>query len=159
MKVCTAVDNVNFNQRVNFFSKIERYFDGLKNRKFALWGLSFKPNTDDIREAPSIDIARSLIGSGANVYAHDPVASDNFKELFSDSIVFSNDNYKILKDCDALIINTEWSEYKQPDFEKIKSLLKTPVIFDGRNLYNKQKMNDLGFFYSNVGFYPKDEIT
>ena len=158
MKVCSAVDKVNANQRVNFFSKIEKYFNGLKNRKFALWGLSFKPNTDDIREAPSIDIARSLIGSGANVYAHDPVASDNFKELFSDSIVFSNDNYKILKDCDALIINTEWSEYKQPDFEKIKNLLKTPVIFDGRNLYNKEKMSDLGFFYSNIGFYPEDGI-
>mgnify|MGYP001379548053 CR=1 FL=1 len=158
MKVCSAVDNVNANQRVNFLAKIDKYFDGLKNRKFALWGLSFKPNTDDIREAPSIDIAKSLIDSGANVYAHDPVASDNFKELFSNSIVFSDDNYKILKDCDALIINTEWSEYKQPDFEKIKSLLRTPVIFDGRNLYNKQKMSDLGFFYSNIGFYPEDDI-
>ncbi|MBT3475974.1 UDP-glucose/GDP-mannose dehydrogenase family protein [bacterium] len=158
MELCTAVDNVNANQRVNFFKKIEEHFKILKNKRFALWGLSFKPNTDDIREAPSIDIARFLIGSGAKVLAHDPVASENFKELFSDSIAFSSDNYNILRDCDALIINTEWSEYKQPDFEKIKNLLKTPVIFDGRNLYNKQKMKDLGFFYSNIGFYPENGI-
>lgn len=157
MVICNAVDNVNSNQRINFFKKIESYFKVLSGKKFAFWGLSFKPNTDDIREAPSIDIARSLLGSGANINAHDPVASENFKELFSDSITFSDDNYGILKDCDALIINTEWSEYKQPDFKKIKSLLKTPVIFDGRNLYNKQQMEDLGFFYANIGYYPTNE--
>ena len=158
MEVCTAVDNVNINQRVNFYKKIENFFQNLKNKKFALWGLSFKPNTDDIREAPSIDIARYLLSSGSILFAHDPVATENFKEIFSDSITFSNDNYEILKDCDGLIINTEWSEYKQPDFERIKKLMKTPVIFDGRNLYNKEKMSSLGFFYSNIGFYSEDGI-
>jgi UDPglucose 6-dehydrogenase len=157
MELCSAVDNVNAKQRVNFFKKIEDYFKVVKNKKFALWGLSFKPNTDDIREAPSIDIARYLIGAGAKVVAHDPVAAGNFKELFSDSITFSDDNYGLLTDCDALIINTEWSEYKQPDFDKIKTLMKSPVIFDGRNLYNKQKMKDIGFYYSNIGFHPENE--
>ena len=157
MELCSAVDNVNANQRINFFKKIEQYFGDLKNKKFALWGLSFKPNTDDIREAPSIDIARFLLGAGARLVAHDPVAVNNFSDLFSDSITFSDDNYSILKDCDALIINTEWSEYKQPDFNRIKNLLKSPVIFDGRNLYNKQKMKDIGFYYSNIGFQPENE--
>ena len=157
MELCSAVDNVNANQRINFFKKIEQSFGDLKNKKFALWGLSFKPNTDDIREAPSIDIARFLLGAGARLVAHDPVAVNNFSDLFSDSITFSDDNYSILKDCDALIINTEWSEYKQPDFNRIKNLLKSPVIFDGRNLYNKQKMKDIGFYYSNIGFQPQNE--
>ena len=157
MTVCSSVDKVNSNQRKIFIDKIKNYFGKIQGKRFAVWGLSFKPNTDDIREAPSIDIIRDLISEGAHINAHDPVASTNFKQLFNENIKFYSDSYDILDGSDALIINTEWSQYKQPDFSKIKKLLKNPVIFDGRNLYNKEKLLELGFFYSNVGFYPKDD--
>ena len=156
LEICTAVDSVNNLQREKFFKKIKNHFQDLTDKRFAVWGLSFKPNTDDIREAPSIDIVNNLISNGALVNAHDPVASLKFKELFSENIEFFSDNYETLDGCDALIINTEWSEYRQPDFAKIKKLLKNPVIFDGRNLYDEQKLADLGFFYSNVGFHPSN---
>tara|TARA_Y100000590_G_scaffold358360_1_gene413682 strand:+ start:3900 stop:5213 length:1314 start_codon:yes stop_codon:yes gene_type:complete len=156
LEICTAVDSVNNLQREKFFKKIKNHFEDLTDKRFAVWGLSFKPNTDDIREAPSIDIINNLISNGALVNAHDPVASLKFKELFSENIEFFSDNYETLDGCDALIINTEWSEYRQPDFAKIKKLLKNPVIFDGRNLYDEQKLADLGFFYSNVGFHPSN---
>ena len=156
LEICTAVDSVNNLQREKFFKKIKNHFEDLTDKRFAVWGLSFKPNTDDIREAPSIDIINNLISNGALVNAHDPVASLKFKELFSENIEYFSDNYETLDGCDALIINTEWSEYRQPDFAKIKKLLKNPVIFDGRNLYDEQKLADLGFFYSNVGFHPSN---
>ncbi len=156
LELCRAVDNVNNMQRQRFFEKIKTYFADLKNKKFAVWGLSFKPNTDDIREAPSIDIINNLIRSGARINAHDPVAMENFKEIVGENVKFFLDSYDTLKDCDALIINTEWSEYKQPNFHRIKELLKNPIIFDGRNLYNEQKLADLGFFYSNTGFHPNN---
>jgi len=157
LELCRAVDNVNNLQRQKFFEKIKNYFKDLKNKKFAIWGLSFKPNTDDIREAPSIDIINNLIRFGAKINAHDPVAIKNFKELFNENIEYFSDNYDTLKDCDALIINTEWSEYRQPDFNRIKKLLKNPIIFDGRNLYDERKLSDLDFFYSNIGFHPNDD--
>ena len=157
LQLCKAVDSVNILQRKIFFEKINNYFDNLEKKKFAVWGLSFKPNTDDIREAPSVEIIQNLIKSGSIINAHDPAASDNFSKVVNENINFFNDNYEALDGCDALIINTEWSEYRQPDFNKIKELLKNPVIFDGRNLYNEQKLSDMGFFYSNVGSHPLND--
>jgi len=157
LSICEAVNNVNDQQRQRFFNKIKDYFKDLNNKRFAIWGLSFKPNTDDIREAPSIDIIKNLIHDGAKINAHDPVAIGNFKELIKDDIDYFSNSYDTLKGCDALIIHTEWNEYRQPNFNRIKKLLKNPIIFDGRNLYNEQKLSDLGFFYTNIGFYPSDD--
>ena len=158
LSVIKSVIKSNENRSNLLLNRVYEILDKkVKNKKITFLGVTFKPNTDDIREAPSIDIARFLLGAGAKLVAHDPVAANNFSNLFSDSITFSNDSYIILEDCDALIINTEWSEYKQPDFSRIKNLMKSPVIFDGRNLYNKQKMKDIGFYYSNIGFQPENE--
>ena len=127
------------------------YKEGLKGKKFAVWGLAFKPETDDIREAPSLDIIESLIESGAAVSAFDPEAMDHVKKVFNDKIGFAANQYDALEGADALIIVTEWSLFRNPDFDRMESLLKSKVIFDGRNLYDLQKMIDLGYYYNSIG--------
>ena len=150
--ICKAVDEVNSAQREIFFNKIFDFYNkDISNNKFAVWGLSFKPNTDDIREAPALFIIEKLLENGAQVSVHDPSAIENVKELFGDKIEYFNSNYDVCNGADALIICTEWSEYRQPNFEKLSCLLKSPVIFDGRNLYNKEKMDKHGFNYFGVG--------
>ena len=129
----------------------------MKGLNFAIWGLSFKPNTDDIREAPSIDIVKNLLDNHAKVSVNDPAALNNFKNLFGDKVQYFENNFDALNDANCLIINTEWSIYRQPDFNTIKERMKDKVIFDGRNLYNPKKLKSLGFYYSNVGYSPKDE--
>ena len=157
MNLCSSVDKVNNLQREIFFNKIKEYFKDLKGLNISIWGLSFKPNTDDIREAPSINVINNLLDNGANISVNDPVAMDNFKKVFGDKIKYSENNYEILENSDCLVINTEWSVYRQPDFDLIKKKMKKPIIFDGRNLYNPQKLKSLGFYYSNVGFTPDNE--
>tara|TARA_B100000676_G_scaffold41748_3_gene39745 strand:- start:3474 stop:4784 length:1311 start_codon:yes stop_codon:yes gene_type:complete len=157
MDLCSSVDKVNNLQREIFFNKIKEYFKDLKGLNISIWGLSFKPNTDDIREAPSINVINNLLDNGANISVNDPVAMDNFKKVFGDKIKYSENNYDILENSDCLVINTEWSVYRQPDFDLIKKKMKKPIIFDGRNLYNPQKLKSLGFYYSNVGFTPDNE--
>jgi UDPglucose 6-dehydrogenase len=152
LKVSRATDEVNTMQRELFWRKIKIFFGGeLKGKKIGVWGLSFKPKTDDLREAPSLFIIDKLLSFGADVSVHDPVAIDNAKEYLKNKVTYAKSNYDACFEADALVIHTEWNEYRQPDFERLKNLMKTPVIFDGRNLYNPEKLEKLGFRYFGVG--------
>jgi UDPglucose 6-dehydrogenase len=151
-KILNAVEEVNSSQKSIIIPKIKNYFAGnLRGKKIALWGLAFKPDTDDIREAPSRYIIDHLLEDGAEVHAFDPEAMNNTKDIYENTISFGSNAYDVLKDSDALIIATEWGVFRTPDFEKIGSLLKEKVIFDGRNLYDLQKMTSLGFRYFSIG--------
>jgi UDPglucose 6-dehydrogenase len=116
-----------------------------------LWGLAFKPNTDDIREAPALAIIEELLKEGASVTAFDPEAMANVKKILGDKIIFADSQYDAIKDCDALIVATEWNEFRTPDFDRMVSLMKNKVIFDGRNVYEPGMMRDLGFHYESIG--------
>lgn len=151
-KILEAVMQVNEKQKIHLMPKLKSYFNNeLNGKKIALWGLAFKPNTDDIREAPALSIIKDLIGEGATVTAYDPEAMANVKKEIGDKITYTENQYDALKDADALVIATEWSEFRTPDFNKIKSLLKNPVIFDGRNLFELYQMKDCGFHYVSIG--------
>ncbi|MEO8721342.1 MAG: UDP-glucose/GDP-mannose dehydrogenase family protein [Ginsengibacter sp.] len=151
-KILEAVMKVNENQKVHLLPKIKKYFkNNLKGKRIALWGLAFKPNTDDIREAPALNIIERLINEGASVVVYDPEAMPNVKREVGDKILYAENQYDALKDANALIIATEWSAFRTPDFNKIKSLLKSPVIFDGRNLFELYQMEEHGFHYESVG--------
>jgi len=151
-KILNAVMDVNEIQKKVLVEKVKKYFKGdIKGKKFALWGLAFKPETDDIREAPALYIIDELLKAGASVTAFDPEAMPNIKALIGDKIAYADDEYEVLKDADALLILTEWSVFRTPDFEQVEQLLKTKVIFDGRNLYDLQKMIDCGFYYNSIG--------
>jgi UDPglucose 6-dehydrogenase len=152
LAILKAVDSVNMKQRGVILRKIERHFNGnIQGKTFAVWGLSFKPMTDDIREAPALDIIKELLSQGANVRAHDPVAAENVKTIFSDTIEYCAKALDTLKGADALIIVTEWNEFRNPDFGMIKQLLNSPVIFDGRNIYDPAEMASQGFIYYGIG--------
>ncbi len=151
LKLLKEVINVNDFQKEFFFSKIQKVFGNLEGKTLAVWGLAFKPNTDDMRDAPSIDIINRLLEKKVKIKAFDPVAVDNSREIFNDNIEFGSNMYDILKDADALIILTEWNEFKQADFEKIKKSLSSPIIIDGRNIYDQDKLKGMGFEYYGVG--------
>ncbi len=153
MKLCSAVDEVNTGQREMFFNKIRDFFPrGLKGVRIALWGVSFKPNTDDTRESPAIYIMRELMREGATVCAHDPVAFDGAaKNSIPSGVERARTSYEACKGADALFISTEWNEYRQPDFGKLLSTMKSPVVFDGRSIYSPQAMKKMGFRYFCVG--------
>lgn len=154
-KILKSVMDVNENQVKRFYEKILNHYSGnIKGKKFALWGLAFKPNTDDVREAPSIKLIMKLIESGASVSAYDPEARETTKSIIKDAIIYAEHPYQALEQADALIIVTEWNEFRSPDFGKIKSMLKEPVIFDGRNLYDLDKMRENKFIYYSVGRVP-----
>lgn len=151
-KILKSVVDVNKNQVNLFFSKIVKHYKGnIRGRHFGLWGLSFKPNTDDIREAPALALIDLLVKGGASVRAYDPEAVANTRNLIGDKISYGENAYKAIENADALIIVTEWNEFRTPDFNKIKDLLKEPVIFDGRNLYDIEKMDNLKFNYYSIG--------
>ncbi|HVV54762.1 MAG TPA: UDP-glucose/GDP-mannose dehydrogenase family protein [Mucilaginibacter sp.] len=151
-KILNAVMDVNKTQRKVFVEKVKKYFNGdLKGKKFAMWGLAFKPETDDIREAPALFVINELLKEDAQVAAFDPEAMNNVKAVVGDKISYGSDQYDVLKDADALLIMTEWSVFRTPDFDAIAGLLKNKVIFDGRNLYDLQKMIDCGFYYNSIG--------
>jgi UDPglucose 6-dehydrogenase len=151
-KLLNSVMEVNETQKKVLFEKVKTYFKGnLVGKKFALWGLAFKPGTDDIREAPALYIIEELLQAGAQVVAFDPEAMPNVKRLLGDTIIFSENAYDALQDADALLIATEWSVFRNPDFEVLAQKLKNKVVFDGRNLYDLQKMIDLGFYYNSIG--------
>ena len=151
-KILEAVMEVNDNQKKHLLPKIFSFFNNdLKGKKIALWGLAFKPNTDDIREAPALKLIKELTAAGASIVAYDPEAMVNVKEEIGDVIAYAESQYEALKEADALLIATEWSEFRTPDFLKIKSLLKKPVIFDGRNLFELYQMEEHGFHYESVG--------
>src|SRR3569832_1599855 len=151
-KILNSVLKVNEIQKKVLVEKVKKYFKGdIKGKKFALWGLAFKPETDDIREAPALYIIDELLKAGASVTAFDPEAMPNIKALLGDKIEYAADQYDALRDADALLIVTEWSVFRTPEFEQLESLLKNKVIFDGRNLYDLQKMIDCGFYYNSIG--------
>ncbi len=151
-KTLTAVMDVNEKQKVVIVEKIKKYFNNdLKGKKIALWGLAFKPDTDDIREAPALYIIDELVAAGANIAAFDPEAMNNVKKLIGDKITYMSDEYEACADADCLLIATEWSVFRTPDFDKLGSLLKNKVIFDGRNLYENSKMKELGYYYNSIG--------
>jgi UDPglucose 6-dehydrogenase len=151
-KLLKAVMDVNEKQKTVLVEKLLKYYKGdIKGKHFALWGLAFKPETDDIREAPALYIIDELLKQGATVSAFDPEAMANVKTLLGDSISFTENQYDALINADALLIATEWSVFRNPNFEKMDSLLANKVVFDGRNLFDLQKMIDLGYYYNSVG--------
>ncbi len=158
MKILKAVEIVNKKQKIILFNKIKKYFKSLnqdlKGMNIGIWGLAFKPGTNDMREAPSEVIIRALVEEGAKIHVHDPKAKEEATKIFHDiidHITFYKNNYDALKECDAMVLLTEWHIYRQPDFDKIKKLLKYPAIFDGRNLYNPDYVRELGFEYFGIG--------
>lgn len=151
-KILKAVERVNDLQKLHLMPRIKDYFKSdLKGRHFALWGLSFKPNTDDIREAPALYLIDALLAEGATLSVFDPEAMNNVKALLGDKVVYAEGQYAALKDADALIIATEWSEFRTPDFDMINQSLKNKVIFDGRNLFDVKYISELGYHYESIG--------
>lgn len=151
-RILRTVDETNNQQKHVLFRKLMDYFGGnLKGRTIGVWGLSFKPRTDDIREAPSLVLIRSLLEAGATVKVHDPVALDNVREELGEIVTYCIHHYDACDGADAIAIVTEWNEFRNPDFDYIKLKMKSPVIFDGRNLYDRRKMAARGFYYSGVG--------
>lgn len=152
MRILEAVENVNEDQKSRLFNKVSKHFKGeLKGKTFALWGLSFKPKTDDMREAPSLVIIEHLLRAGANVKAFDPVAMHEAKKIIGEQITYCKDQYDTLIDADALLIATEWPEFRSPNFNVISKLMKSKVVFDGRNIYDIEEMHELGFTYYCIG--------
>ena len=152
LRVLSAVERVNSLQKLVIPEKITNiYGESLSNKVFGIWGLAFKPGTDDMREAPSISVINTLLDKGAKIKAFDPVASDEAKRIFKESIDLYDDPIEVVKDADALIILTEWKEFRSPDFNKVKSFLRSPKIFDGRNLYDPALMRNIGIDYFPIG--------
>lgn len=151
-RILDAVMDVNERQKIHLVSKIKAYFNNdLQGKHFAIWGLAFKPNTDDIREAPALEIISSLVKAGATVSAYDPEAMPNVMAILGDEIQFAETQYECLKGADALIVATEWNEFRTPDFDKIVSGLKQRVIFDGRNVFDATQIREKGFYYDSIG--------
>ena len=151
-KILDSVMDVNEKQKTIIVGKIKDYFkNNLKGKKIAIWGLAFKPDTDDIREAPSLYIIKKLLEEGASISAFDPEAMENVRKIFGDKIEFVKDHYEALKEADALVIATEWSLFRTPDFNKMSKYMKDKVIFDGRNLYDLNQIEELGFYYRSIG--------
>jgi UDPglucose 6-dehydrogenase len=151
-QILNAVMEVNENQKTHIVTKIKRYYNNdLSGKRFAVWGLAFKPNTDDIREAPALEIINALLEEGASVCAFDPEAVKNVQNILGDKISYAETQYECIDGADALIIATEWNEFRTPDFDKILSYLKDPVIFDGRNVFDVPTMEKKGFHYESIG--------
>ena len=154
-RILEAVMKVNEDQKLHLIPKLKRYFNGdLKGKKIALWGLAFKPNTDDVREAPAFYMIDALLEAGATVHAFDPEAVNNTKQHYGDKIQYGENQYECLEGADALIIATEWNEFRTPNFLKIVSAMKNKAIFDGRNLFETKAIRDLGFHYESIGRAP-----
>jgi|TARA_B110000879_G_scaffold48373_1_gene68171 UDPglucose 6-dehydrogenase len=150
-EIINSVLEVNATQKTKIVEKLISYFGDLKGKRFAIWGLAFKPDTDDIREASALYMIDELVKAGAEIIAFDPEAAENVKSEIGDKIEYAKDQYSCIEGADALLIATEWSVFRTPDFDKMKSLLKQPIIFDGRNLYGIEQMEGLGFYYNSMG--------
>jgi UDPglucose 6-dehydrogenase len=150
-RILQAVESVNKAQKERLVEKMEQHFTRLAGKTIALWGLAFKPRTDDMREAPAIAIIERLLAAGATVRAYDPAAAPVAKRLFEGRIALCEKSYDALAGADALAIVTEWNEFREPDFEKMRSMLRSPVVFDGRNIYSPEQMRALGFTYFSIG--------
>jgi UDPglucose 6-dehydrogenase len=150
-KVLKAVEAVNQRQKLVLVKKLESHFKSLKGKTIAIWGLAFKPKTDDMREAPAVPIITGLLEKGARVQAYDPEAMDVARGIFGSKVTFAKKSYDALRDADALAIVTEWHEFREPDFVRMRKLMRNPIIFDGRNIYHPQQMQAHGFTYSSIG--------
>jgi UDPglucose 6-dehydrogenase len=152
MQILQAVDAVNQNQATRFFQKVQKHFKGeLRDKRLAIWGLSFKPRTNDMRDAPAIKIIESLLANGASVAAYDPEAMDEGKRIFGNRIQLTSNNYSCIEGADALLLVTEWQAFRNPNFERMKTVMRHPVIFDGRNIFDPAQLRQLGFTYYSVG--------
>jgi UDPglucose 6-dehydrogenase len=151
LRILQSVEDVNEDQKAVLFNKIKAHYGDLKGKHFAMWGLSFKPDTNDMREAPSLVICEQLIAVGATVTAYDPVSMPEAKHMIGDKINYAEDAYAALEGADALLLVTEWREFRVPDWDRLKKALKQPVVFDGRNIYSGPEMAELGFYYSGIG--------
>jgi len=150
-RILRAVEDVNLSQKTRLATKMRTHFGTLDGKTIAVWGLAFKPRTDDMREAPSIPLIHALLADGAAVQAYDPEATKVAKGIFGNKVTFATKNYDALKGADGLAIVTEWSEFRRPDFEKMRKLMRSPVIFDGRNLFTPEQMKQSGFTYYSIG--------
>jgi len=154
-RMLDSVMQVNDGQKIRLFEKAKQHFNGdLKGKKVALWGLAFKPDTDDIREAPALELISAFLDAGANVHAYDPEAMKNVMKQVGKTISYGSDEYDVLKDADLLVIATEWSVFRTPDFSKMAEVMKNKLIFDGRNLYDLKQMKEIGFSYYSIGREP-----
>jgi UDPglucose 6-dehydrogenase len=152
LDILKAVESVNYRQKEVLVNKINTHFKGdLKGKKFGMWGLAFKPKTDDMREAPSLVIIEKLLAAGATVVAYDPVAKEEAKHILGDTITYANDEYDAVIDADALILVTEWPEFRIPNFRVLEKLMKNKLIFDGRNIYDPEEMEELNYTYYAIG--------
>jgi len=151
LRVLDAVEDANDAQKHLLFKKVEKCLGSVKGKRVAVWGLAFKPNTDDMREAPALVLIEELLAAGAEVVAHDPVAMHETERRIGKTITYAESNYEALEGADALVVVTDWNEYRHPDFERIKTTLRSPIVVDGRNLYDAQKMRTMGFTYSSIG--------
>ena len=150
-RILRAVDAVNEAQKVRLLAKLQGHFGSLKGKTIAVWGLAFKPRTDDMREAPSVAIINGLLAQGAKVQAYDPQAERTARRIFGDRIIYASRSHEALKGADALAIVTEWNEFREPDFARMRTLMRTPVIVDGRNLFSTEQMRAQGFAYFSIG--------
>ena len=150
-KILSAVETVNAQQKTKLFAMLKKHFGSLKGKTVAVWGLSFKPRTDDMREAPSIPLVEALLAAGVNVHAFDPEAIRVAKGIFGSRVSYAATSYDAVKGADALVIVTEWNEFRRPDFARIRALMRTPVVFDGRNLFAPSQMKQNGFTYYSIG--------
>jgi UDPglucose 6-dehydrogenase len=153
-RILKAIDDINRRQKMLLVEKVKNHFKGnIKGKVFTVWGLSYKPRTDDIREAPARTVTEALLKEGAKIQAYDPAANENFKQLFKSNknVKIFSSNYSALKNSDGLILVTEWNEFRRPDIDKMKSLMKTYVVFDGRNIYDPKVLKAKGFAYYGVG--------
>ena len=152
LEVLKSVEDVNDRQKEVLFNKVNKHFNGdLKGKRIAIWGLSFKPNTDDMREAPALVIIDKLVSAGAKMIGYDPVAMKECKRRIGDKIEYANDQYEAIKDADALLLVTEWSEFRVPKWKEMESIMKSKLVFDGRNIYEPKDMKDWGWTYYSIG--------
>jgi UDPglucose 6-dehydrogenase len=150
-RILQAVEAVNKCQKTRLLAKMRTHFGSLKGKKVAVWGLSFKPRTDDMREAPSVPLIEGLLAAGVSVQAYDPEAVPVAKRIFGNRVAFAAGNYEALKGADCLAIVTEWNEFRRPDFPRMRKLMREPIVFDGRNLYTLDQMKQNGFTYYSIG--------
>jgi UDPglucose 6-dehydrogenase len=151
LNVVEAVDETNQAQKSILVPRVEKHLGGLAGKTIAIWGLAFKPKTDDMREAPAIAIVEKMLAAGASVRAYDPKAEEQAKRVFGDRITLCGRAYEAVTGADALIVVTEWNEFREPDFGRIKALMKNPAIFDGRNIYDPRVLREKGFHYEGIG--------
>ncbi|MGE5816110.1 MAG: UDP-glucose dehydrogenase family protein [Acidobacteriota bacterium] len=150
-RILKAVEQVNDAQKVRLIGQLEAHFGNLKGKRIAVWGLAFKPRTDDMREAPAIPLIKGLLAKGAKIQAYDPEAMEVARDLFGGKVEFAKNSYEAVKGADALIVATEWNEFREPDFGRMKKMMREPVIFDGRNIYTPEVINAQGFTYVSIG--------